>query len=69
MKSEWALKIADAIQNWLGKEDSVISKHFVQVINTEGWFCATNKIEVLYNFFKSPLENARHKGTVSAISK
>jgi hypothetical protein len=73
-KNQWSSKIAGAIENRLGKdEDSVISKH-VQVLNTEGWFRATNdpdflydKIEALYNFFKSPLDTTGHKGSVSVI--
>ena len=76
VKNEWALKIAGAIENQFGKKDSVISKYVVQVINTEGWFHATNdsdflydEIEAFYIFFKSPLENAGHKGNVSTISE
>ena len=76
VKNEWISKIAGAIENRLGKQDSVISKHVVQVINTEGWFCVTDdsdflydEIEAPYNFFKSPLENAEHMGNVSTISE
>ena len=57
VRNELASKIAGAIENQLGKEDSVISKYIVQVIKTEGWFRATDdpdflydEIEVLYNF-------------------
>ena len=74
VKDEWASTIAGAIGNWLGKEDSIIEKHAVQVINTEGWFCAIedpdflyDEIKVLYSFFKSLVENAGHKGNVSTI--
>ena len=77
VKNQWSSKIADAIENRLGKdEDSVISKHVVQVLNTEGWFRANDdpdffydKIEALYKFFKSPLDTAGHKGSVSDISE
>ena len=76
MNNEWASTIAGTIENRLGKEGSGISKHVVQVINTEGWFRATDdpdflydEIKALYNFFKSPLEKAGHKGNVSTISE
>lgn len=74
MKDEWALTITGAIGNWLGKEDSIIAKHVVQVINTKGWFCAIDdpdflydEIKVLYNFFKSLLGNAGHKGILETV--
>ena len=76
VKNEWASKIAAAIENWLGKKDSVISKHIVQVINTEALFHATDdpdflydKIKALFIFIKSPLKNAGYKVNVSTISE
>ena len=76
VKNEWPLNIVGAIENWLlGKENSIVLKH-VQVINTEGWFRATDdpdflygEIKALYKIFKSPLENAGHKENVSTISE
>ena len=49
VRNEWASKIAGAIENQLGKEDSVISKYIVQVINTEGWFRATDDPDFFYD--------------------
>ena len=53
VKNEWASKIAAAIENWLGKKDSVISKHIVQVINTEALFHATDDPDFLYDKIKA----------------
>ena len=48
-KNQWSPKIAEPIENRLGKdEDSVISK-YVQVLNTEGWFRASNDPDFLYD--------------------
>ena len=47
VNNEWATKIACAIENWLGKEDYVISKYIAQVTNTEGWFRVTDDPDFL----------------------